>query len=132
MNWKSKQIILQLLEFCFHLFQGEIRNNQYNYLFKPSSLICGKEDAANNYSRGFYTVGKEMEYSIMDTIRRQVETCTNLAGFFIFHSMGGGTGSGLTSLIMQKLAAEYVKKHKLEFVVYPCPRVRISTFTFLS
>lgn len=101
----------------------EIRNNQYNQLFKPSSLICGREDAANNYGRGFYTIGKEMEYLVLETIRKQAETCTNLAGFFIFHSMGGGTGSGLTSLLMQRLAAEYVKKHKLEFVVYPCPRV---------
>lgn len=101
----------------------EIRNNQYKELFRPSSLISGKEDAANNYGRGFYTIGKEIENNILDSIRKQAEMCTSLAGFFIFHSMGGGTGSGLTTLLMQRLATEFSKKHKLEFVIYPCPRV---------
>ncbi|XP_065226151.1 tubulin alpha-1 chain-like [Planococcus citri] len=101
----------------------EIRNNQYKELFRPTSLISGKEDAANNYGRGYYTIGKEMEVVILDSIRKQTESCTSFAGFFIFHSMGGGTGSGLTTLLMQKLANEYGKKHKLEFVVYPCPRL---------
>lgn len=59
----------------------------------------------------------------MDSIRKQTEMCASFAGFFIFHSMGGGTGSGLTTLLMQKLAGEYGKKHKLEFVIYPSPRV---------
>jgi len=29
-------------------------------MFHPEQLISGKEDAANNYARGHYTVGKEM------------------------------------------------------------------------
>lgn len=101
----------------------EIRNNQYKDLFRPSSLISGKEDAANNFGRGFYTVGKEFEVATMDAIRKQAEMCNSFAGLFIFHSMGGGTGSGLTTLLMQKLTQEYNKKHKLEFVIYPCPRL---------
>jgi len=28
-------------------------------LFNPDQLITGKEDAANNYARGHYTIGKE-------------------------------------------------------------------------
>lgn len=92
-------------------------------MFRPSSLISGKEDAANNFGRGFYTIGKELEAYVMDAIRKQVETCGTMAGFFVFHSMGGGTGSGLTTLILQKLALEYGKKHKLQFVIYPSPKV---------
>lgn len=101
----------------------EVRNNQYKQLFRPTALISGKEDAANNFGRGYYTIGKEMEAVIMDAIRKQAEMCDSFAGLFIFHSMGGGTGSGLTTLLMQKLAGEFVKKHKLEFVIYPCPRL---------
>lgn len=41
----------------------------------------------------------------------------------MFHSMGGGTGSGLTSLLMENLTAEYGKKHKIQFIIYPSPRV---------
>lgn len=36
----------------------EIRNGPYRKLFHPEQMITGKEDAANNYARGHYTVGK--------------------------------------------------------------------------
>ncbi len=32
----------------------------YRQLFHPEQRITGKEDAANNYARGHYTVGKEI------------------------------------------------------------------------
>lgn len=32
--------------------------------------MSGKEDAANNYARGHYTIGKEMADSVIDRIRR--------------------------------------------------------------
>ena len=37
-----------------------MRTGTYRQLFHPEQLITGKEDAANNYARGHYTVGKEM------------------------------------------------------------------------
>jgi hypothetical protein len=36
----------------------EIRTGTYRQLFHPEQLISGKEDAANNYARGHYTVGE--------------------------------------------------------------------------
>ncbi len=47
-----------------------------------------------------------------------------MQGFLIFHSFGGGTGSGFTSLLMERLSVDYGKKSKLEFAVYPAPQVR--------
>jgi len=41
----------------------------------------------------------------------------------IFHSFGGGTGSGFTSLLMERLSADYGKKSKLEFAIYPAPTI---------
>jgi hypothetical protein len=46
-----------------------------------------------------------------------------MQGFLIFHSFGGGTGSGFTSLLMERLSVDYGKKSKLEFAVYPAPQV---------
>ena len=48
----------------------EIRTGNYRQLFHPEFLISGKEDAANNYARGHYTIGKEMVDSVIDRIRR--------------------------------------------------------------
>jgi tubulin alpha len=46
-----------------------------------------------------------------------------LQGFVIFHSFGGGTGSGFGSLLMERLSMEYSKKAKLGFSIYPAPQV---------
>ena len=48
----------------------EIRTGEYRNLFHPELLISGKEDAANNYARGHYTIGKEMVDNVIDRIRR--------------------------------------------------------------
>uniref|UniRef100_A0AC35TSN5 Tubulin alpha chain n=1 Tax=Rhabditophanes sp. KR3021 TaxID=114890 RepID=A0AC35TSN5_9BILA len=101
----------------------EIKNGEYKKLFHPDMLICGKEDAANNYARGHYTVGKEIIDRTMDKIKKQAENSSGLQGFLIFHSFGGGTGSGFTSLLMERLSVDYGKKSKLEFSVYPAPQV---------
>ena len=48
----------------------EIRTGSYRQLFHPELLISGKEDAANNYARGHYTIGKELVETVLDKIRR--------------------------------------------------------------
>lgn len=68
-------------------------------------------------------MGKEKIAQAVEQIRKQTENCCLLSGFLIFHSFGGGTGSGFTSLVMEALAAEYAKKSKLQFIIYPSPRV---------
>lgn len=46
----------------------------------------------------------------------------------MFHSFGGGTGSGFTSLLMERLSVDYGKKSKLEFSIYPAPQVSQSNY----
>ena len=101
----------------------ETRTGVYRSLFHPEQLMSGKEDAANNYARGHYTIGKEIVDLVLERLRKQAEQCTGLQGFLIFHSFGGGTGSGFTSLLMERLSVDYGKKSKLEFSVYPAPQV---------
>lgn len=101
----------------------EIRTGTYKQLFHPEQMVTGKEDAANNYARGHYTVGKEVIDLVLDRIRRLSENCSGLQGFLIFHSFGGGTGSGFTSLLMERLSVDFGKKSKLEFSIYPAPQV---------
>ena len=44
--------------FIYDLNSDEIRTGTYKQLFHPEQMITGKEDAANNYARGHYTIGK--------------------------------------------------------------------------
>lgn len=101
----------------------EIRNGHHKHFYHPETLIAGKEDAANNYARGHYTVGKEIIDIVLEQIRRQTEKYNGLQGFFIFNSFGGGTGSGFTALLLERLVNEYAKSLQLQFAVYPAPMI---------
>ncbi|CAF1579736.1 unnamed protein product, partial [Didymodactylos carnosus] len=101
----------------------EIRNGPYKCLFHPEQMITGKEDSANNYARGHYTVGKEKVDHVINHIRKLAENCDKLQGFLSLRSFGGGTGSGFHSLLMERLHEDYGKKCKLEFSVYPSPQI---------
>lgn len=112
-------------EICQHSYPylDEVRTGTYHQLFHPEQLISGKEDAANNYARGFYTLGKELIDLVLDRIRKIADMCAGLQGFLIFHAFGGGTGSGFASLLMDRLSMDYGKKSKLEFAIYPSPQI---------
>merc|ERR1719284_2373156 len=91
--------------------------------FNPDYSIFGKEDAANNFARGHYTVGKEKMDTINEKVKTIVEACDNVQGFIVNHAVGGGTGSGLGMLILERLAVDYRKKSKIGFELYPSPNI---------
>ena len=103
-----------------------VRTGTYRNLFHPDDLLSGKEDAANIYSRARYTVGKQIIGPCKERIRHLVENCSSLQGFLVFHSITGGTGSGLASVLMRDLYDEFGKKVKLDFCVFPSPRLSTS------
>ncbi|KAG6583075.1 Tubulin alpha chain [Phytophthora cinnamomi] len=99
----------------------EVRTGAYRQLYHPDQLISGKESAANNYARGHYTIGKEIVDHVLDRIRKLADGCAGLQGFMIFNAVGGGTGSGLGSLLLERLSVDYGRKSKLGFTIYPSP-----------
>merc|ERR1712079_856586 len=101
----------------------EVKKGPTHKLFHQDFVINGKEDAANNFARGHYTTGKEIMDSVSDRLKKAVEDCDNLQGFIMTHSVGGGTGSGLGMLILERLAVDYRKKSKIGFEVYPAPSI---------
>jgi len=101
----------------------DVKNSAFSAMFHPEFLLAGKEDAANNFARGHYTVGKEMIDKVRDRLRKLVDNCDNVQGFIVNHSVGGGTGSGLGALILERIAVDYRKKTKMGFEVYPSPHI---------
>eukprot|EP00559_Dactyliosolen_fragilissimus_P009308 CAMPEP_0184855548 /NCGR_PEP_ID=MMETSP0580-20130426/761_1 /TAXON_ID=1118495 /ORGANISM="Dactyliosolen fragilissimus" /LENGTH=451 /DNA_ID=CAMNT_0027350089 /DNA_START=114 /DNA_END=1469 /DNA_ORIENTATION=+ len=100
-----------------------VRTGEYRNLYHPNQIICGKEDAANNYARGHYTIGKEIVDDVLERIRKLADNCTGLQGFLVFHATGGGTGSGLGALLLERLSVDYGRKSKLSFAVSPSPNL---------
>jgi len=101
----------------------EVRTGTYRQLYHPEQIISGKEDAANNYARGHYTIGKEIVDLVLDRIRKLADNCTGLQGFMCYHATGGGTGSGLGSLLLERLSVDYGRKSKISFAITPAPQV---------
>lgn len=101
----------------------EVRTGQYKDLFHPDQMINSKEDAANNFARGFLTIGQEILPPVLNSVRRIAEQSNSLQGFFVFHSFGGGTGSGFSALLMEHLNDEFGKKSKLQVSIYPSPQI---------
>jgi len=101
----------------------DVRTGEYAQMFHPEFLLNGKEDAANNFARGHYTVGKEILDQVNDRLRKLVDNSQNVQGFIIHHAVGGGTGSGLGALILERIAVDYRKKSKIGFEIYPAPKI---------
>ncbi|KAK9390838.1 Tubulin/FtsZ, GTPase domain-containing protein [Lipomyces mesembrius] len=101
----------------------QVRSGPLHGLYHPEQLISGEEDAANNYARGCYTIGRQVIDNVWERVRHVTEACSSLQGFLVFHSFGGGTGSGFGALLLEHIAAEFPKRSKLEFAIYPAPRV---------
>ncbi len=74
--WYASKGGLQLLTFDDVVRSDEVRTGTYRQLFHPEQMITGKEDAANNYARGHYTIGKELIDSVLDRVRRLADSCT--------------------------------------------------------
>eukprot|EP00439_Symbiodinium_sp_Y106_P078548 s640_g17.t1 len=85
--------------------------------------VVDEEDAANNFARGHYTIGKEIVDLVLDRIRKLADNCTGLQGFCVYNACGGGTGSGLGCLMLERLSVDYGKKSKISFTVWCCPQV---------
>uniref|UniRef100_A0A182RFR3 Tubulin beta chain n=1 Tax=Anopheles funestus TaxID=62324 RepID=A0A182RFR3_ANOFN len=100
-----------------------LRCSQYGCLFSPESFISGKTSAGNNWARGYHTEGAELLDQLEDCTRRMVEGCDCLQGFQLVHSIGGGTGSGLGTLLLETLRDNFAGKITNTFSVIPSPKV---------
>ena len=45
--------------------------------------------------------------AVLDVVRKEAEGCDCLQGFTMTHSLGGGTGSGMGTLLISKIREEY-------------------------
>jgi tubulin alpha len=65
----------------------EVRTATYRQLFPPEQLISDKEDAADNFARSYYTIGREIVDLALDRIRKLIDNCTGLQGFLVFQAL---------------------------------------------
>merc|ERR1712196_617489 len=86
-----------------------VRSGPYGQIFRPDNFVFGQSGAGNNWAKGHYT--------------EEAESCDCLQGFQVCHSLGGGTGSGMGTLLISKIREEYPDRMMLTFSVVPSPKV---------
>lgn len=102
-----------------------VRNEPIGKIFRPDNFFSGELGlgTASNWAKGYYTEGAELVDAVMDVVRQEVERCKNLQGFMLFHSLGGGTGSGMGTLILTKIKEEYPDRMLATVSVFPSTKV---------
>lgn len=104
----------------------ETQTGPLRRLYRPDSYISGKSGGCV-YSCGHD--GKEaqkLKQESLDKLRSMAETCDNLQGIMIFHSIAGGTGSGLASAILSSIGVQHGRVPKISFSLYPSARMSSS------
>lgn len=107
-----------------------VRSGPFGALFRPDNFVFGQTGAGNNWAKGHYTEGAELVDTVLDVIRKECEGCECLQGFQMTHSLGGGTGAGMGTLLISKIREEYPDRIMTTFSVMPSPKVRQSFLSF--
>ncbi|XP_078282332.1 tubulin beta-4B chain-like isoform X4 [Rhinoraja longicauda] len=100
-----------------------VRSGPFGQIFRPDNFVFGQSGAGNNWAKGHYTDGAELIDSVLDVVRKEAEGCDCLQGFQLTHSLGGGTGSGMGTLLISKIREEYPDRIMNTFSVVPSPKV---------
>ncbi|XP_071530624.1 tubulin beta-1 chain-like isoform X2 [Panulirus ornatus] len=100
-----------------------VRTSAYGSLFRPDNFVFGQSGAGNNWAKGHYTEGAELVDNVLEGIRKESENCDCLQGFQLAHSLGGGTGSGMGTLLVSKIREEFPDRIMNTFSVVPSPKV---------
>ncbi|KAI0290238.1 beta-tubulin 1 tubb1 [Russula brevipes] len=100
-----------------------VRTGPHGGLFRPDNYVFGQSGAGNNWAKGHYTEGAELVDSVLDVVRKEAEGTDALQGFQITHSLGGGTGAGMGTLLISKIREEYPDRMMCTYSVVPSPKV---------
>ena len=88
-------------------------------LFDARQRITDVSGSGNNWAHGYHVYGPTYRESIEEKVRKSAEQCDSLQCFLLLHSLGGGTGSGLGTYILESL--EDYMPEVFRFVSCVCP-----------
>ncbi|CCK68714.1 gamma-tubulin KNAG_0B02710 [Huiozyma naganishii CBS 8797] len=94
--------------------------NNYPGFFDPRNSWVSEEKygAGNSWAKG-YQEGQKSEEHFLNMIDKELDSTENFEGFQLFHSVAGGTGSGLGSNLLETLADRYSKNILTTYSVFP-------------
>lgn len=82
-------------------------------IFDPGLSITSHAGSGNNWATGFCEYGQQYRADLYQSFRQAAEKCDSMGSWFLIHSMGGGTGSGLGTFILSLLRDEFPETERL-------------------
>ena len=98
---------------------NQLLKSDVGELFDNTQLLNEVSGAGNNWAQGFYDYGSNYKDKILTQVNNVLEHCDSPQCFLITHSIGGGTGSGLGSFIVNLLGENYPDIFKFTLSVFP-------------
>eukprot|EP01083_Nonionella_stella_P043052 116184_1 len=87
--------------------------------YEPSNMIFGcNNGCGHNWAKGHYTEGAELIDECMDILHKEIEAYDEPQGIQLFYGLGGGTGSGMGTLLMLKIKDMYPDLDIMSFAVF--------------
>jgi cell division GTPase FtsZ len=115
-------LVLSLLTLSPVLWMRSVQVHWVNSSAQTTSFSVGQEQETTG-AKGHYTEGAELVDQVLDVVRRETEGYDCLQGFQITHSLGGGTGAGMGTLLIAKIREEFPDRMMATFSVAPSPKV---------
>uniref|UniRef100_T1KFQ9 Tubulin beta chain n=1 Tax=Tetranychus urticae TaxID=32264 RepID=T1KFQ9_TETUR len=102
-----------------------VRSGPFGQLFRPNNFVLANLVLVTIGLRVIIlkTMSAELVDAVLDVVRKEAESCDCLQGFQLTHSLGGGTGSGMGTLLISKIREEYPDRIMNTFSVVPSPKV---------
>lgn len=95
-------------------------------------FITDVSGAGNNFAHGHHVYGPLYADRILEAVREAAELCDSLQSFFLMHSLGGGTGSGLGTYVLGLLEDAFPDVHRFVSAVFPSPDDDVVTSPYNS
>uniref|UniRef100_A0A674GMJ3 Tubulin epsilon 1 n=1 Tax=Taeniopygia guttata TaxID=59729 RepID=A0A674GMJ3_TAEGU len=112
---KARALLIDMEEGVVNeILQGPLKD-----VFDSKQLITDVSGSGNNWAVGHKIYGCQYRENIVEKLRKTAEHCDCLQCFFIIHSMGGGTGSGLGTFVLNLLEEEFPEVYRFVTSVYP-------------
>uniref|UniRef100_A0A2K6DRD6 Tubulin beta chain n=1 Tax=Macaca nemestrina TaxID=9545 RepID=A0A2K6DRD6_MACNE len=79
-----------------------VHSGPFGQIFRPDNFVLGQSGAGNNWAKDHCTEGAELVDSVLDVVWKEEESCVCLQGFQLTRSLGGGTCSGMGTLLIKE------------------------------
>lgn len=88
-------------------------------MFDTHMRLTDVSGAGNNWACGYAEYGPRYRDGAMDMVRRSLEACDSPQAFLMLHSLGGGTGSGFGSYVLEQLHDNFPELYRFNAPLLP-------------